>query len=120
MNRELTPAVIAVIAVLSLATGGALLTERLRTPRSVPRTLPAPGPGERRVVLEIDGMSCAACAASIAGALEATPGVRACALDATAGRAEVVVSGTVADTTLVLVVARAGEGYSAAVGRPMP
>ena len=118
MSREPLTIAVAVTAVLLLAAGGSLLTERLRQPPA-PRMVPvAAGPGERRVLLDVAGMTCASCAARVTDELRGTPGVVACQLDAPAGRAVVVCGGAVEDTSLVSAVTRAGKGFTATIVAP--
>jgi len=117
MSREAVPIVLAVLTVLLLAAGGSLVTEHLRHPGAAPaaRALPAVQAGQKRVTLEVSGMTCANCASRVTRALDATRGVVACDLDVPARRATVVCEQQLADTSLVGAVARAGGDYRARV-----
>ena len=115
MSRDALTIVAAVLGVLLLAAGGSVLADRMRSPVAARPAEVAAGPGERRVTLEVAGMTCAGCASQVTGELEATPGVVACVLDAPAGRAVVVCGEGVDDTSLVRAVTRAGKAFTATV-----
>jgi len=114
VSRDSLVIATAVLAVLALGAGGSWLAERPRPPAAV-GDVGATGPGERRVTLAVDGMTCRHCATGIANELRATPGVVACGVDPVAGRAVVRCDVRTADTTLVRAVARAGESFHATV-----
>jgi Cu+-exporting ATPase len=117
MSREAVPIALAVATVLLLAAGGSVVTEHLRHPGAAPaaRALPAVQAGQKRVTLEVSGMTCANCASRVTHALDATRGVVACDLDVQTRRATVVCDLHLADTSLVGAVARAGGEYRAQV-----
>ena len=115
MSRDALTIVAAVLGVLLLAAGGSVLADRLRSPAAARPAPVAAGPGERRVTLEVAGMTCASCASRVTSELAAMPGVVACALDAPAGRAVVVCGEGVADSSLVRAVTRAGKAFTATV-----
>jgi copper chaperone CopZ len=98
-----------------LAAGGSVLADRMRSPANSRPAAVSAGPGERRVTLEVAGMTCSGCASRVTDELQATPGVVACALEASAGRAVVVCGEGVDDTSLVRAVARAGKGFTATI-----
>jgi Cu+-exporting ATPase len=114
MSREPLNIVLAVTAVLLLASGGAWLVDHVRRSRlATPAARPAPTAvqGDARLVtLEVSGMSCATCASRVTSALEATAGVRSCGVETASKRAWVVCDRGVADTALVAAVVRAGAG----------
>jgi copper chaperone CopZ len=114
LSREPLAISLAVLAVLAIAAGGSWLVERPRPPAAVVQVGPA-APGERRVTLAVDGMTCRHCASGIEAELRATPGVVACGLDPVVGRAVVRCKAGTADSTLVQSVARAGGGFHATV-----
>ena len=115
MSRDPLNIALAVMTVLLLAVGGPYLVERLGRPATTRAAglLPRVQSGRKRVALEVSGMFCANCASRVSHELETTPGVVACDVDA--HRATVVCDRTLADTTLVRAVARAGREYVASV-----
>src|SRR5262245_23875446 len=115
MSRDSLTIVLAVLGVLLAAVAGSALQDRWRAPATPRAAAVVAGPNERRGTLEVAGMRCTGCARRIADELKGTPGVVACDMDARAGRAVVVCSEGVADTSLVSAVARAGTGFTAAV-----
>ena len=115
MSRDSSNIILAVLSVLLLAAGGSVLVDRMRSPAAARMTQVSAGPGERRVTLEVAGMTCSSCASRIATELNATPGVVACEVDPPEGRAVVVCGEAVADTALVRAVTRAGKSYTAAI-----
>lgn len=103
------------VAVLALAIGGPLLVRELRTlPKA--KTLVARA-DQRIVTLEVGGMTCAGCAASVQGNLTTVPGVSAVDVRLGQDRAYVVCERDVADSALTSAIHRAGPGFIAAVVR---
>jgi copper chaperone CopZ len=117
VSRDPLNIALAVMAVLLLAVGGPYVVQRLGRPATIQAAsiLPRPQSGQKRVTLEVSGMFCANCASRVSHELETTPGVVACDVDVDAHRATVVCDRTLADTTLVRAVARAGREYVASV-----
>lgn len=117
MSRESLTVVLAVLSVLLLALGGSLWMERQRAPAPAPARIvhAALESGQRRVTLEVTGLSCASCASRVCEQLEGTAGVVSCDVDASSSRAWVVCDEAVADSSLVRAVTRAGRDYAAAV-----
>ena len=117
MSREPLQVPLAVVTVLVLAIGGPALLERARrpAPRSAALASTAVPRGERRVTLDVAGMTCASCASKVADRLEAVAGVRACDLDLRTSRASVVCDNGVADTSLVRAVRAASRAFTATV-----
>jgi Cu+-exporting ATPase len=120
MSRDSLNIAVAVLGVLLLAAGGSVLKERMRSPAAagmaVARMAPASaGAGERRVTLEVAGMTCSSCASRVTNQLQGTPGVVACDVDPPAGRAVVVCAADVDDSSLVQAVSRAGKGFTATI-----
>jgi copper chaperone CopZ len=110
MNRN---AVFSVLAVVLLAVIGAWVFQEVRT---LPGAKPLANRASQRIVtLEVNGMTCKACEASIHAELEQTPGVATCEVRRAQHRAYVVCDATTADTTLVAAVRRAGGGFWAQV-----
>jgi copper chaperone CopZ len=104
------------VAVLVLAIGGPWLVRELRS-------LPAPHhlaarADQRIVTLEVGGMTCSACAATIEGELATLPGVSEADIRVTERRAYVLCDKDLADTTLVSAVHRAGAGFFASIVLP--
>jgi copper chaperone CopZ len=112
MKRDRLNAVALAAGVLVLAIGGPVIVRQLRS--LPPESLPARA-GERIVTLEVTGMTCEACAASVETRLAAVAGVSTVAVRYPQRRAYVVCDPGVADTALVAAVARAGPGFAAAV-----
>ncbi len=115
MSRESLTVVIAVLSVVLLALGGSLWMERQRAPAPARVVHAALESGQRRVTLEVTGLSCASCASRVCEQLESTAGVVSCDVDASSSRAYVVCGEAVADSSLVRAVTRAGREYAAAV-----
>jgi copper chaperone CopZ len=117
MSREPLQVVLAVVLVLVLAIGGPALLERAHRPAPRPAVLASAAipRGQRRVTLEVAGMTCASCASKVSHRLQALAGVRACALDARTGRASVLCDNDVADTSLVRSVHAANRAFTATV-----
>lgn len=97
-----------VVAVLALGIGGPWL---VREVKSLPRTALAARADQRIVTLEVGGMTCSGCAATIEKRLAAVPGVAAVRVGLKQRRAYVVCEKGVADTALTAVVGRAGPGF---------
>lgn len=113
MNRNAVNAVFGVLAVLLLAVIAPWVVHELRT---LPGAKPLASRASQRIVtLEVNGMTCPACEASIRAELEQTPGVATCEVRRGQRRAYVVVDAKTADTTLVAAVRRAGQGFWAQV-----
>jgi copper chaperone len=102
-----------VATVVALAAGGPWLVHELRT---LPQhTALAARAGQRIVTIEVGGMTCAGCAATIHGTLASVPGVTAVDVRLGQDRAYVVCSPGVDDTTLMAAVHQAGPGFIGAV-----
>ncbi len=113
MNRNAAHIVFIVAAVVLLAGIGTWLVREVRT---LPGAKPLASRANQRIVtLEVNGMTCAACEASIRAELEDTPGVATCEVRRGQRRAYVVVDAKTADSTLVASVRRAGGGFRAEV-----
>ena len=113
MNPPTRNPLFAVVAVALLAVIGPWVFHEMRT---LPGAKPLAARSEQRVVtLEVNGMTCPACEASIRAELEDSPGVAACEVRRGQRRAYVVVNGSTPDSTLVAAVRRAGAGFWAQV-----
>jgi copper chaperone CopZ len=112
MRRDILNAVALVAAVLVLAVGGPLVARQVAT---LPARSLAARAGERIVTLEVAGMTCAGCAATLQARLAALDGVSTAVVRYRQRRAYVVCAPGVADTTLIAAIARAGPGFSAAI-----
>ena len=122
MSRDSLNIAVAVLGVLLLAAGGSVLKERMRSPAAagmaVARMAPASaGAGERRVTLEVAGMTCDACAAQIEGSLTTLHGVKTAEVRWQQQRAYVVCDKSVADSTLISAVGVAGHFYGQVVDK---
>lgn len=117
MPRDLPRIALAVSSVLLLTVAGSWLAARARVPPTAreSRAVPSPGPGERLVTLEVDGMTCGGCASRLADELRAVPGVAACDVSASTGRAVVACAGSVREASLLAAVTRAGAGFTASI-----
>jgi copper chaperone CopZ len=104
-----------VLAVLAVGVGASWLAHQIRT---LPSGEALAARAEQRVVtLEVGGMTCGNCAATVASKLTAVPGVSNAAVRYAQRRAYVVCDKTVADTALVAAVHRAGPGFLASIAR---
>jgi copper chaperone CopZ len=113
MNRNALNIVFAVLAVALVAVIGPWVYHEMRT---LPGAKPLAARSQQRIVtLEVNGMTCSACEASIRAQLEDTPGVATCEVRRAQRRAYVVCDAKTADTTLVAAVRRAGGGFRAEV-----
>lgn len=113
MNRNAAQIVFVVLAVALVVAIGPWVVHELRT---LPGAKPlAERSGQRIVTLEVNGMTCAACEASIRAELETTGGVKTCEVRRGQKRAYVVVDAGTADSSLVAAVRRAGKGFWAQV-----
>ena len=112
MNAVRWNRVALVLGLVLFAVGGPWLVHEVR---SLPPNTLAGRAGQRVVTLEIAGMTCDACAASVHGRLAQVPGVSTCDVRYHERRAYVVCGRGVADTTLTSAVHRAGPGFLAAV-----
>jgi copper chaperone CopZ len=102
-----------IAAVLLLAVGGPWLLAQVRSlPAS--RALAARA-GERIVTLEVGGMTCGACEATVEGSLTALRGVSAVEVRRAQRRAYVVCDRTLPDSALIGAVHRGGAGFLAEV-----
>lgn len=116
MRSEALNTLALVACVVALAVGGPWLWNQLK---SLPehRALAARS-GERVVTLEVGGMTCAGCATKVRSELAAVDGVSAVEVRLAQDKAYVVCPPSVADTTLVAAVRRAGPGFAAFVATP--
>lgn len=113
MNRNAANIVFVVLAVALLAGIAPWVIHEMRT---LPGAKPLANRSSQRIVtLEVNGMTCVACEASIRAELESTPGVATCEVRRGQKRAYVVVEAKTADSTLVASVRRAGAGFWAQV-----
>ena len=113
MNCNPANALFGILAVALLAGIGAWVIHEMRT---LPGAKPLANRSSQRIVtLEVNGMTCPACEASIRAELEQTPGVATCEVRRGQQRAYVVCDANTADTTLVTAVRRAGGGFWAQV-----
>jgi copper chaperone CopZ len=112
MKRDVLNIVALVAVVLVLAIAGPLLVRQVR---SLPvRALAARG-HEKVVTLEVGGMTCSGCAASVQASLARMPGVATVSVRLRQRRAYILCEPSVADTALVAAVHRAGPGFLAVV-----
>ena len=113
MKSEIWNTVALVAGVVALAAGGPWLVHELRT---LPRTRVLEARAHQRVVtLEVGGMTCRGCVASVRGKLAQVPGVTDVDVRLAERRAYVVCSSSLPDTALTAAVGRAGPGFLAAV-----
>src|SRR5262245_35011502 len=112
MKRDLLNVAALVAGVMVLAVGAPVLIQQLRS--LPPRPLAARA-HERAVTLEVGGMTCSGCAASVQASLAQVPGVSTVSVRFPQRRAYVLCDRSVADTALVSAVHRAGPGFLAAV-----
>jgi copper chaperone CopZ len=113
MKRELLNSLAIAAGVLVLATGGPWLVKELRTlPRA--QTLAARA-GQRVVMLDVGGMTCAGCASKVQGELATIAGVATAEVRLEQRRAFVVCERSVPDSALTAAVHRAGPGFLAAI-----
>jgi len=112
MKRDVLNIVAMVTGVLVLAVAGPLLVQQVR---SIPARSLAARSTERAVTLEVGGMTCNGCASSVQASLSQVPGVAVVSVRFKQRRAYVVCDRSVADTSLVAAVHRAGPGFLAAV-----
>ena len=112
MKRDIVNTAALVASLLVLAVGGPLLVRQLKS--LPPKTLAARA-GERIVTLDVAGMSCSGCAATVRSSIAGVTGVSTVAVRLQQRRAYVVCDRAVTDTALVAAVHRAGPGFSAAV-----
>jgi len=96
-------------AVLLLAIGGPWLVRELRAPAR-PHALAARA-DQRIVSLDVGGMTCAGCAAKVSGELASLPGVADVSVRLGQERAYVVCAKSVADSSLLAAIHRAGPGF---------
>ncbi len=115
MSRDPLNIAVAAMTLLLLLVGGPWLYEHLRQPPAAVRAFPVAEAGQKRVTLDVSGMICGSCAAKVSDELQATRGVAACDVDPEGARAYVLCDKSVADTSLVGAVRRAGNAYRAVV-----
>jgi len=103
-----------VVAALLLVVGGRFAYDRWQDRIAAEATVQGQrlASNEKRVSLAVEGMMCANCVETITHALQSTPGVTTCDVDKDLGRAVVVCDRSVADSTLVGVIARSGADFS--------
>jgi len=111
MRTSMLNGVALAVGVALLAAFGPML---VREVRSLPRARQlAARAGARIAVLDIGGMHCSGCQVQVRAELERVPGVAAADVRLQDGRATVVCDPTVADSTLISAVHRAGPGFTA-------
>ena len=104
-------------AVVALAILGPVVARELA---SRPRANHRPAGAEARVVtLEVGGMTCKGCSARVREELEQVPGVWGVDVRLAEKRATIMCAASVADTSLVSAVHRAGPGFTAAPARDL-
>ena len=113
MSRRFTIPLIVVL--LSTAFWAGLRMSSSTRPVAGPRNLlvtrsPNATPA-RLVTIEVGGMTCAGCVDKIQGELSRVPGVKRVEVSLGRRRAAVLCDGSIADTTLVAAVRRAGPQY---------
>jgi copper chaperone CopZ len=111
-KREIWNSAALVVGVLILAVGGPWLVHQMR---SLPQGTLAARADQRVVTLEVGGMTCGGCAATVQAKLAEVPGVATAAVRYQERRAYVVCDKAVADSALTGMVARAGPGFMGAV-----
>ena len=102
-----------VAGVLVLALGLPWLTRELSSLRLSPA--PHARAGERRVTLEIGGMTCRGCAARVEQRLSALPGVTTAQVRHRSGRAYVVCRPELSEAALIAAVSGGGATFTARV-----
>jgi copper chaperone CopZ len=106
---------LAVLAMLAVGASGTWLARQLQTLPSGDAL--AARANQRVVTLEVGGMTCGACEATVAARLTQVAGVTNVAVRHAQRRAYVVCDPAVQDTALVQAVHRAGPGFMAVVAR---
>lgn len=102
-----------VVGVVALGAGGPWLLRHLE---SLPRPAALAARADQRIVtIEVGGMTCQGCAASVQAKLATVPGVTSAAVRYPQRRAYVVCAKSVEDTALTAAVHRAGPGFLAQV-----
>lgn len=113
MQREKWIAVTLVVAVLAIAFGGPWVVRQVR---SLPRADALAARAHQRIVtLEVGGMTCGGCAATVQTQLAKVPGVSTVEVRFPQHRAYIVCDPAVADSSLVQAVHRSGPGFLAVV-----
>ena len=113
MKGEIWNTLALVVGVIAFAVFGPWLWREVR---DLPgRRALAARANERVVTLDVGGMTCAGCAAKVHGELASVPGVSAVQVRLGQDRAYVVCARSLADSTLVSAVARAGPNFGAFV-----
>jgi copper chaperone CopZ len=112
MKREVWNIVALVAAVVLLGGGTPWLIGQLK---SLPRERLAARADQRIVTLEVGGMTCGGCAATVQDRLTSLPGVSDAQVHYRQRRAYVVCDPGVADTSITAAIERAGPGFLAAV-----
>lgn len=116
MRSQLVSTSLCVAGVLALAVALPWLTRELGSLRL--GSAPEAHAGERRVTLEIDGMSCRGCAARVEQRLKAVPGVVAAQVRHRSGKAFVVCRRELSESALTQAVSAAGAGFTARIVPP--
>jgi copper chaperone CopZ len=116
MKHESWNTLALVVGVIAVAIGGPWMLSQVR---SLPghRALAARA-GERVVQLDVGGMTCSGCASKVREELSSVGGVSAVEVRLKQEKAFVVCPPSVADSSLVAAVHRAGPGFAAAVVSP--
>jgi copper chaperone CopZ len=109
LKREIWNSIALFGGVIALAVGGPWLVGQLRS-LPHPRTLAARS-DQRIVTLEVGGMTCGGCAATVQSRLAKVAGVSTVEVRYPQRRAYVVCDPAVADTALTAAVQRAGPGF---------
>ena len=113
MKRELWNSVALALAVVLIGAGGPWLVRQLR---SLPHAGALAARSDQRIVtLDVAGMTCEGCAASVKGRLAEVSGVRTVEVRLGQRRAYVVAEKALPDSALTAAVRRAGPGFAAAV-----
>lgn len=112
MRREIWNSIAVVAGVVMLAVGAPWLVGQLK---SLPHGELAARADQRIVTLEVGGMTCGGCAATVQSKLASVEGVSSTQVLYKQRRAYVVCEKSVADTALTAAIERAGPGFLAAV-----
>lgn len=119
MKRDPLDVAVIVMLVLLVVVGGPYALQKLRGPQPPEGSVAAerPAASQRRVTLKVEGMMCGNCVETIAGALNALPGVSGCEVDRERERAVVVCDRVLADSALIGAIERSDTLYTAQVAR---
>lgn len=111
MTREIGNTLAIVVGVIALAIGAPWLVRELKSLPGAPAL--AARAGQKVVTLEVGGMTCSGCAATVKSGLITVAGVEAVEVRHPQRRAYVVCDPSVPDSALIGAVSRAGHGFTA-------